>query len=31
MEKLENIIMLGEAFLKGLRLLDAKLLSEKEL
>ena len=31
MEKLENIIMLGEAFLKGLRLLDAKSLSEKEL
>jgi hypothetical protein len=31
MEKLENIIMLGEAFLKALRLLDAKSLSEKEL
>jgi len=31
MEKLENIIMLGEAFLKALRLLDAKSLNEKEL
>ena len=31
MEKIENIIMLGESFLKALRLLDAKSLSEKEL
>lgn len=31
MEKLENIIKLGEDFLKGLQLLDAKSLSEKEL
>ena len=31
MEKVENITMLGEAFLKALRLLDAKSLSEKEL
>jgi hypothetical protein len=31
MEKIENIIMLGENFLKALQLLDAKSLSEKEL
>jgi hypothetical protein len=31
MEKMENIIMLGEDFLKALQLLDAKSLSEKEL
>lgn len=31
MEKFENIIMLGEDFLKALQLLDAKSLSEKEL
>ena len=31
MEKIENIIILGEAFLKALRRLDAKSLSEKEL
>ena len=31
MEKLENIIILGEALLKALRLLDAKSLNEKEL
>ena len=31
MEKIKNIIMLGEAFLNALRLLDAKSLSEKEL
>ena len=31
MEKFENIIMLGENFLKALQILDAKSLSEKEL
>jgi len=31
MGKIENIIMLGEDFLKALQLLDAKSLSEKEL
>ena len=31
MEKIENIIMLGDAFLKALRLLDANSLNEKEL
>ena len=31
MEKLENIIILGGALLKALRLLDAKSLNEKEL
>ena len=31
MEKIENIITLGEKFLEALRLLDAKSLSEKEL
>ena len=31
MEKIENIVMLGEAFLKALQKLDAKTLSEKEL
>jgi len=31
MEKIENIMMLGEDFLNALRLLDAKSLSEKEL
>ena len=31
MEKFENIILIGEAFLKALRLLDANSLSEKEL
>ena len=31
MEKIKNIIMLGEKFLDALRLLDAKSLSEKEL
>ena len=31
MEKFENIILLGEDFLKALQLLDAKSLSEKEL
>jgi len=31
MEKMENIIMIGEDFLKALQLLDAKSLSEKEL
>ena len=31
MEKFENIMMLGENFLKALQILDAKSLSEKEL
>ena len=31
MGKFENIVMLGEDFLKALQLLDAKSLSEKEL
>jgi len=31
MEKIENIISLGEKFLNALRLLDAKSLSEKDL
>ena len=31
MKKIENIIMLGEDFLKALQLLDAKSLSEKEI
>ena len=31
MVKLENIITLGEDFLKALQLLDASILSEKEL
>jgi hypothetical protein len=31
MEKIKNIIMLGEKFLDALRLLDAKSLSEKDL
>jgi hypothetical protein len=31
MAKLENIIMLGETFVKTLRLLDPKSLNEKEL
>ncbi len=31
MEKIENIIMLGEDFLRAIRRLDAKSLSEKEL
>jgi hypothetical protein len=31
MEKLENILTLGEDFLKALQLLDTKSLSEKEL
>ena len=31
MEKIKNIMMLGEKFLDALRLLDAKSLSEKDL
>jgi len=31
MEKIKNIIMLGEKFLDALRLLDAKSLREKDL